>query len=99
MLSSEGHLDGDACRHRIHATSGTVRTSFAHHGPPEIPIAQRCALLVTVFEGEHNKDEVASNPMQIPLDGVPHWLIQGVQRAVADCTTPFSAAYWRVLTV
>lgn len=41
---------------------------MAHHGSPQIPISQRCALLVPVFEGEHHQNEVATNPVQVPLD-------------------------------
>ena len=41
---------------------------MTHHGPPQIPIPQRCALLVPVFEGEHHQNEVAANPVQVPFD-------------------------------
>ena len=39
-----------------------------HHGAPQIPIPQRCALLVPILEGEHDQYQIAAYPVQIPFD-------------------------------
>jgi hypothetical protein len=55
----------------------------AHHGAPKIPVAQRGALLVTVFEGEDDQNQVAADAMEVSLDSLPDGLVQSVQRRVA----------------
>lgn len=57
-----------------------------HHGAPEVPIAQRSALLVTVFEGEDDQDQVASNALEVAFDCVPDGLVEGVQWRIAHPT-------------
>lgn len=46
--------------------------------PPEIPIAECLAGILTVGVGEHHQLEVAHDPREIPLDGVPNGLSEGV---------------------
>lgn len=45
---------------------------------PEIPIAQGLTGILTVRVGKHHQLQIADDPREIPLDGVPDGLREGV---------------------
>lgn len=67
-----------------HYFQGTQKQQAdTHHGPPEVPVAQRGALLVPILEGKHNQNQVAANAVKVAFDGLPDRLIQCIEWCIA----------------
>ncbi len=67
VIVKESYAGTDGGSRAKHANACMHVPEQAYHGPPEVPVAQRGALLVTVLEGEHHQHQVAADALQVAL--------------------------------